>query len=475
MAAICFQLFSGLVAQSPEMEVVPDVAHSWEMLEDGKKYIFHLRKDVYWSDGVPVTAADFEFTFKRALEPETKAPVAGLLLYGIKGARALHQGQTLDPSQVGVYALDDATLVIELEEPTGYFMQDLSYYVLLPVPRHVIETHGAAWSEPENIVTNGPFRLKAWQRGDFMILERNPRYHGRFSGNAEQLHLKLGVESREQYQLYVAGQLDLVYNWFTDTSVIDDIRRLYPEEYYHRPRFVTIYLILDITKPPFDDRRVRQAFVSAIDRETLANVIFRGYDLAGTGGFVPSGMPGYSPDIGLVYDPVRARRLMAEAGYTEDRPLLDVSCLAVSSRELIADYLQSQWRENLKVETFKEIVDPLAFISRLGGDRPPALINAWWADYADPDNFLRVCVHMIAPRWRHQGYEDLLERARRITDQDERLTLYRQADRILTEEAVIVPLIYSQQHMMLKPWVSRFQTTATKNPGFLKDVVIEPH
>jgi ABC-type oligopeptide transport system substrate-binding subunit len=129
----------------------------------------------------------------------------------------------------------------------------------------------------------------------------------------------------------------------------------------------------------------------------------------------------------------------------------------------------------LEVETSKEIVDPLTFISRLSGDRPPVLINAWWADYADPDNFLRVCVHMIAPKWTHSGYEDLLERARRATDQDERLALYRQADRILAEEAVIVPLIYSQQHMMVKPWVSRFQTTATKNPGFFKDVVIASH
>jgi ABC-type transport system substrate-binding protein/class 3 adenylate cyclase len=348
MAAICFELFSGLVGQSPEMEVIPDVAHSWEMLEDGKKYIFHLRKDVYWSDGVPVTAADFEFTFKRALKPETKAPVAGLLLHGIKGARARHLGQTSDASQVGVYAVDDETLVIELEEPTGYFMQDLSYYVLLPVPRHAVETHGAAWSEPEHIVTNGPFRLKAWQREDHLLLEKNPQYHGRFTGNAEQIHLKLGVDSQAQRQLYTAAQLDLVYNWFTDTSVIDDLRHEHPEEYQHRPRFVTIYLIFDITKPPFNDRRVRQAFVAAIDRETLADVIYRGYDLAGTGGFVPPGMPGYSPDIGLVFDPVRARRLLAEAGYADNLPPREITCLTVPARELLANYLQSQWQDNLR-------------------------------------------------------------------------------------------------------------------------------
>jgi ABC-type oligopeptide transport system substrate-binding subunit len=117
----------------------------------------------------------------------------------------------------------------------------------------------------------------------------------------------------------------------------------------------------------------------------------------------------------------------------------------------------------------------LTFINRLSADRPPALINAWWADYADPDNFLRVCVQMIAPHWRNKSFEGLLEQARRISDQKERLKLYQQADRLLTEEAVLVPLVYSQLHMMLKPWVRNFPTTAIKNPGFLKDVIIEPH
>jgi ABC-type oligopeptide transport system substrate-binding subunit/class 3 adenylate cyclase len=475
MAPIVTQLFSGLVGQSPEMEVVPDVAQSWEMLEEGRKYVFHLREGIYWSDGVPVTAGDFEFTFKRALDPGTKAPVAGLLLYGIKNARAFHQGEISDPNQIGVCAPDDTTLVIELEEPTGYFMQDLSYYVLLPVPRHVVDAFGAAWAEPENIVTNGPFRLVAWKRNGSMVLQRNPHYHGRFKGNAERIHLTLGLNSTQQFERYKAGELDLIYNWFFISSEIDDLRNQYSGDYIHRPRFVTIYLLFEISRPPFDDLRVRQAFVRAIDRETLANVLFKGYELAGTGGFVPPGMPGYSPDIGLAYDPVQARRLLGEAGYSSERPLPTISCLAVPAREMLASYLRTQWRNNLKVETQTEIVDPLTFINRLSADRPPALINAWWADYADPDNFLRVCVQMIAPHWRNKSFEGLLEQARRISDQKERLKLYQQADRLLTEEAVLVPLVYSQLHMMLKPWVRNFPTTAIKNPGFLKDVIIEPH
>jgi oligopeptide transport system substrate-binding protein len=354
-------------------------------------------------------------------------------------------------------------------------MQDLSYYVLLPVPRHVVEIYGSSWDQPDNIVTNGPFLLSAWQRGKYMLLERNPRYHGRFNGNIEKIHLTLGVDSQSQFAMYDSGQLDLVYNWFFVSSEIDGIRQRYPGEYTHRPRFVTIYLLLDASRPPFDDQRLRQAFAMAIDRESLANAMFKGYELAGTGGFVPPGMPGYTPDIGIVFDPVRARRLLEESGFSQNLSLPGITCLTVSAREIFANYLKAQWQANLKVETVNEIVDLLTFVNRLKEDRPPALINAWWADYADPDNFLRVCVQLIAPNWHNENYESLLERARQITDQSERLRLYQQADRILMEEAIIIPLIYSQQHMMLKPWVRKFHTTAIKNPGFLKDVIIDPH
>jgi oligopeptide transport system substrate-binding protein len=293
-APILMQLFSGLVAHSPEMEVVPDVAQRWEVLDAGRIYVFHLRDDVYWSDGMPVTAADFEFTFKRALDPATEAPVAGTLLYGIRGARAFHKGQVHDAGQVVVYARDDATLVVELDEPAIYFLNDLAYYVLLPVPRHVVEAYGTAWAEPGQIVTNGPFRLAAWRRGEAMILERNPAYHGQFHGNVERVELILGVDLATHFGLYDADRLDLVYNWFFASYEIDRLRQRHPQDYRSRPRFADIYLCFDITQPPFDDTQVRRALVMAADRTMLADLHYKGYEVAGTGGFVPLGMPGHS-------------------------------------------------------------------------------------------------------------------------------------------------------------------------------------
>jgi oligopeptide transport system substrate-binding protein len=163
------QLYSGLLEVSPDMSVVPHAARSWEVLEGGRKYVFHLRDDVVWSDGVQVKATDFEYAWRRVLEPDRWWPAANQI-YDIKGAQAYHHGEADDPGQLGVRALDDLTLVVELEGPASYFPYLLAFSPMLPVPRHVIEVHGEAWAEPENIVTNGPFRLSSWERGKHMIL-----------------------------------------------------------------------------------------------------------------------------------------------------------------------------------------------------------------------------------------------------------------------------------------------------------------
>jgi oligopeptide transport system substrate-binding protein len=397
------------------------------------------------------------------------------LLHGVKGARDFHEGRLAEADQVGIYARNETTLVIELEEPISYFMQNLSYYVLLPVPRHVVEAHGPAWAEPENIVTNGPFCLAVWRRGEFMLLERNPRYHGRFAGNVQQVKLTLGVNSSEQFAMYEADHLDVVYNWFFAALEMDHLRQRHADEYVRRPQFATLYLIFNVSRPPFDDVRVRRAFVMAIDRERLANGLYKGYELPGTGGFVPPGMPGYSAGISLPYDPLQAQQLLAGAGYPEGHNFPEVRYAAYHTRRILAEYLQAQWRDTLKVKTELKIVETGTLLDWVMREQPPITIGGWSADYADPDNFLRVDVQLDVPEWRNEAYERLLDQARQTTNQAARMQIYQQADRILMEEAVIMPLLYLPRHMLLKPWIRKFPTTAIKNPGFWKDVIIEPH
>ncbi len=443
------------------------------MLEGGRKYVFHLRDDARWSDGTPVTAADFEYAWKRMLDPATGSPNASLL-YDVKGARGFHQGDASDPDSVGVWALDEVTLVVELEEPTGYFLQLLAYPATGPVPRHVVEAHGEAWTEPGNIVTNGPFRLETWQRGEFMALVRNPDYHGRFRGNVQRVEPSFCVDPSAQLELYEADGLDVLRLFGLSPLEMDRARQRQAGEYVSTPWLTTFYVGFDVSRPPFSDPRVRRAFVLATDREALADVVMKGSAFPATGGFVPPGMPGHSAGIGLPYDPEQGQKLLAEAGYPDGYGFPVVDALASRKFEPWCEYLRVQWQENLGVEITWETMEAGMLLDRL--DREPSHISlgGWLADYPDPDNFLRASSVRRHTRWQNEAYDRLVEEARRVTDQGERMKLYRQADRILVEEAPIMPLIYGRLNMLVKPWVRKYPTSALTG-WFWKDVVIEPH
>lgn len=471
-APIVAELFSGLVTQTPELEVAPDVARSWDVLDGGRTYIFHLRDDVFWSDGAPVTAHDFEFTFKRALDPATKTPAAGLLLHDVRGAKEFHRGRIKDAGHVGVTARDAHTLVVELEAPASYFLELLTYYVFLPVPRHVVQKHGAAWTEPAHFVSNGPFELAGYEPGRRMVLAHNPAYHGRFEGNVKRIDVQLDVETEKQIVLYENDELDVIHDWFFPAAAIDPLRRKWPEQYAARPIFVTLYLCFNVAEPPFDDVRLRRALAMALDQEALAAAVSAGYERPATAGFIPPQMPGHAAESGLPFDPQAARRLLSAAGYPAGRDLPPVFCVARPARRPLLQEVQAQWRRHLQIEVPLKEVSPADYMRTITEEQPPLFAGGWWADYNDPDNFLRVCVEMDLPQWRHEQYQALLAQARHTMAQEERLALYGQVDALLMQEAVLIPLVYSEQHLMLKPWVRRFPTAPVKHPGFWKDALI---
>jgi ABC-type transport system substrate-binding protein/DNA-binding SARP family transcriptional activator len=472
------QMFSGLVATAADLDVVPEVAWRWQVLEGGRRYRFHLRPDARWSDGAPLTAHDFEFAWKRVLDPATGGVPSELL--AIRGARAFHQGETADAGQVAVRALDAGTLDVELEEPVSHFLYVLTATNAYPVPRHVVETFGPAWTDADKIVSNGPFRLAAWDRGAAMRLARNPFYAGRCRGNVEHVVLRFPQEGSTQDLLapleqYVRGDLDVLT--LTDASVHegDRIRRQFAAEYLSAPWLFTTYLGFVTTRPPVDDVRLRQALALATDREQLASVILRGMYAPGSGGFVPPGMPGHSPQIGFPYDPDRARQLLASDGYVNDTGLPVLEGLSVPPIDpLITEYLQSQWRETLGIEVTWDVADWPPFRRRLQHDPPHLYILARFADWPDPSYFLPPRNERPRNRWANRTYEDLVEQARQALDQEARIELLRQADQILMHEAPLLPLFYGRQHLLVKPWVSSFPISAL-NGWYWKDTVIEPH
>jgi oligopeptide transport system substrate-binding protein len=467
------QLFSGLVEVSPDMSVVPDVARSWEVLDGGRRYVFHLRDDVLWSDGVPVTAADFAYAWKRALDPARRWRAA-IQLYDIQGARAYHEAEVADPDRVGVCALDALTLAVTLEGPANYFPYLLAFSPMLPVPRHVVPLYGEAWTELDHIVTNGPFRLVALERGKSLTLERNPTYHGRLTGNVQRVECSfLSGQPSQFLQMYDEDRLDICGD--LAPAEMNRARQRYAGEYVSGPRLSIDFIGFDVSRPPFDDRRVRQAFALATDREMLADVTLKGYAFPATGGLVPPGMPGHSAGIGPPYNPERARRLLAEAGYPYGRGFPALDCLARDDpgHDLLCGYLQAQWLENLGVETRWQEIEWGRFPDRMSEAMPHLWVVGWWADYPDPDDYLRL-MWWLPPGWQNQAYDRLVAGARRAMDQEVRMSMYQEADRILVEEAPLLPLCYARLHLLIKPWVRRFPTSPLKW-WYWKDVILEPH
>ncbi|MCK4471569.1 MAG: hypothetical protein KAW49_07245, partial [Anaerolineae bacterium] len=200
---IAAQLFEGLVEIDRDYSVLPAVAVRWEVADGGTRYLFHLREGLRWSDGTPLTAGDFEYAWKRNLSFMPRSPVAHLL-YVIDNARAFGEREIDDPDKIGVSALDDVTLEVHLEEPTAYLLHLLAHPVAYPLPRWAVESHGGGWTNPENLVSNGAYQLTEWQRGERLVLRRNPFYQGPFPGNAGRVECTVFTDFGPVLEAYAA-------------------------------------------------------------------------------------------------------------------------------------------------------------------------------------------------------------------------------------------------------------------------------
>jgi oligopeptide transport system substrate-binding protein len=455
------------------MEVIPDVAQSWEISEGGRKYHFYLRDDAKWSDGEPVTSKDFEYAWIRTLDPTSKSPNAGLL-YDIKGAKDFHSGQTDNPGDLGIQTPDEHTLIVELEVQTGYFLSLLACSATFPIPRHLVETQGEKWTEEGVFISNGAFTLREWKQGKSIVLEHNPHYHGRFRGNLKEVDLFFNIEKSDVLGKYQTDELDIFSLENIPPASWDLARRRHAEDYVSSPEAITNYVGFDVSRPPFDDPRVRQAFALATDKITLANVVLGGYIFPAKGGVIPPGVPGHSPDIGLGYDPDHAQQLLGDAGYPDGKGFPEVEALTRERNRPQSEYLQAQWLENLGVEITWQMLPWRKYLEQLD-EKPAHLFQfGWMADYPDPDSFLRTGNIKQRTRWKNNTFDELVEDARQVMEQYERLRLYEEADRILIEEAAVIPLTYSRSHILVKPWVRKFPAS-TINLWLWKDIVVDEH
>ena len=470
--AVIRQLFTGLLESTFDLDLTPALARAWEITDGGRRYVFHLQPDVRWSDGQRVTAHDFEFTWKRQLAPNAPTRL-GDMLFNLRNARAYFEGRA-PADQVGVRAADDLTLMVDLEEPAGHFLHLLASTPTFAIPRHAVAAHGAQWATPEHIVTYGPFHVAAWQPGQSLHLARNPDYRGVRTGNVERVELALrNVPFEESLRAYAENACDMLGVGGRQVTLA---RQQFAAELTEAARAMTAFVYFYEQCPPFNDRRVRQALVQAVDRPAMTRALYERGVVPALGGFVPPGLPGHSPGLGLPFAPARARQLLAEAGYPGGQgfPVIQAYCSTKGFLDWL-NYLQQQWREVLGIDLRANLVAHEDWEKQKAWPEAHLVAISWQADYPDPHNFIADAAALrYTTGWRNADFEALLAAANRLTDPAERTRLYQAADRLLVQEAALLPLFYLPHIRLLKPWVRRFPVSPLGWPHW-QDVVIEPH
>jgi oligopeptide transport system substrate-binding protein len=464
-------LMVGLTRYTDKLACRPACASSWEVLEAGKRYVFHLRPDIKWSDGKQLVAADFVYAWRRMLNPATAAQYA-YFLYPIENAFEYNTGKLKDPSQVGVRAIDDLTLEVRLKRPAAYFIYLTAFCTSLPQRQDVVERFGDRWTEPGQIVTNGAFVLKEWQHEYKIVLAANPLY---FDGEpaVKKIKMFMVAEPATAFALYENDELDYVDNRSFSTS---DVERCRNSPQYHNTALLrNNYIGFNVTKAPFTDSRVRRAVSMAVDRNIFAKILRRGERPADC--WIPPSLAGYSASSGAGYDPELARKLLAEAGFPGGKRFPVVGLLYPNREDtrLVVESIQDQLKRNLNVKIDLINQEWKVYLETLHRDPPPLYRSSWGADYPDPETFMNLFTSHNgnnSTRWSNQIYDQLIEQAEAEQNPTVRAKLYEQADTLLCrQEAPIACTYLSTQNLMVKPWVHGMAFNAL-DMQFFEDIYI---
>jgi len=460
-------LFEGLVTEDPvDLHPVPGVAERWEISPDGLVYTFYLRANARWSDGAPVTAADFVASFRRILTPSLAADYANML-YILQGAEAFHKGATTDFAQVGAVALDDRRLRLTLEHPAAYFLALLTNPPWLPVPvsslakTGQVYVRGNSWTRPASIRTNGPFHLKKWQTHQVIVAEKSPTYWDAGSVRLNAIHFYPIDSVDAEERMFRAGQLHLTEA--APVSKIDSYRRDSAALLRIDPYLGTYFYRFNTRKPPFNDVRVRRALALAVHREALVSKVLRGGQRPAFA-LTPPGTAGYTAQAKLGTDVAAARELLKAAGFPEGKglPPLEVLYNTSENHRIIAEALQGMWRQELGIEvSLVNQEQKVAQAARRTGDYQ-ILRSDWIGDYLDASTFLDVFRSDSGNNytgWANADYDAALFAAARTTDTAARHALFQKAEAILLEAAPLIPLYHYTHVFLLQPSVKGWNPT----------------
>ena len=457
-------LTEGLVAEDPvDLHPVPGVAEKWEVSEDGKVYTFQIRENAKWSNGDTLTANDFAESFKRILTPALASKYA-YMLFVMKGAEDYSTGKLKDFSKVGVKAINDRTLQINLNAPTPYFLSLLNHYTWFPVHIATVKKYngltkrGSGWTKPENFVSNGPFTLKSWKLGRKLVVEKSSTYWDSKSTKLDEIHFFSIELETTQENAFRAGQLHNIYNLHIDK--VATYKKEHADELRIKPHLASYFYRFNVNKKPCDDVRIRKALTMAIDRESLVKNVTKGEQMASTF-FTPPGVAGYTARARFKEDVGEAQKLLAEAGYPngEGFPSLELLYNTTEGHRIIAEAIQQMWKKNLNINITLQNQEWKVYLDRQREMDYQISRAGWTGDYPDPNTFLDMWTSWSQQNqtgWADPKYDALIRKAAITKDPNARLEVFQEAEEILMDQLPIIPIyIYTRVyalHPAVKNW-----------------------
>lgn len=453
----------GLSQSDPEGKPIPGMAERWDISPDGLVWTFHLRQ-ANWSDGVPVTADDFVFSFRRLLDPKTASEYASVFFL-VKGAQAVNEGKA-PPETLGVYAPDARTLRIELTHPAPYLIELAKHHTMYPVPKHVVERWGDDWIKPEHFVGNGPYVLKEFRLGNYVRSVKNPLFWDADKVCVDEIYYYPTNDSISAERRVARGELDL--NTDIQSNRIAFLRTKMPGYVRTNTYLGLAYIAFNNNPktgyPPFRDRRVRQALSMAIDRDFIANKLLRGgQSPANT--FTPPGVanysgaqPAYWASWPFAKRQAEARRLLAEAGYGPNRPLkLEIKHRNTPDPMLFMPAVQADWKEIGVEVTLAQQETQIAYQDYRTRAFQVA-DAAWIADYNDPTSFLDLQRSFYGPQnygdYNNPEYDRLMALADQEPDVAKRAALMAKAEHMMLEDAPVAPVYFTVNKALVSPRIT---------------------
>jgi len=479
---ILHDLSEGLVTIGPAGEALPGQAERWTVSPDGLTYRFTLRPNLAWSNGAPLTAEDFAWSWRRTVDPKTGSKYA-FPYFPILNAEQILNGTEPDPAKLGVRAIDDRTLEVQLKAPTGFFLKLVGLPQFSPAYRPAVERYGPQYTRAGNLVSNGAFRLIEWTPQSRIVVAKNPHYWDAASVKLDQV-VYLPIENQnEELKRYRAGELDETYD--VPSEQLDFVRADLPGELRITPFMGTYYLGFNLTRPPFKDNlKLRQAINLAIDREAIVSRITKAGEVPAYG-WVPPGIEGYAPQsfdwqaLPMADRIRRARQLYAEAGYGPDKPLaLELRYNTSENHKKIMIAVASMLKQALGIQVTLVNQEFKVFVAARQAKRETELFrDGWTADYPDANNFAELLLTgagLNDSGYASPAYDALVHQAQLTVDPAARNALLEQAERQVLEDQPIAPMFNYTLKRLVKPYVKGYAVNVL---GFYyaKLVSLDPH